>query len=179
LEVHIPTLTLNPITYWSDGLVRAEVIASLPMFRSGLRPDEIELLASGFNEETIPADTVVFPQDSRADKLYVVLSGRLEIRFKPYDGEVITVAELKPGGVLGWSAALGRRNYTSSAVAIEDSQLLSIRGQVLRRLCETHPTTGVVILERLAEVIAERLRSTHEHVVEMLRQGMSVGKELE
>jgi hypothetical protein len=46
----------------------------------------------------------------------------------------------------------------------------------LRRLCETHPKTGVVILERLAEVIAERLRSTHEHVVEMLRQGLTSGK---
>jgi CRP-like cAMP-binding protein len=68
--------------------------------------------------------------------------------------------------------------YTSSAVALEDSQLLSIRGQVLRRLCETHPKTGVVILERLAEVIAERLRSTHEHVVEMLRQGMHGGEGL-
>lgn len=160
-------------------MVRAEVISSLPMFRSGLRPDEIELLAAGFNEEDSPAGTVLFPQGSRADKLYVVLSGRLEIRFKPYDGEVLTVAVIQEGGVLGWSAALGRRTYTSSAVAIEDSRLLSIRGQVLRRLCESHPTTGVVILERLAEVIAERLRSTHEHVVEMLRQGMTTGKGLE
>jgi CRP-like cAMP-binding protein len=159
-------------------LVRAEVISSLPMFRSGLRPDEIELLAASFNEEAVSAETVLFPQGSRADKLYVVLSGRLAIYFKPYDGEVLNVAELRAGDVLGWSAALGRRMYTSSAVALEDSQLLSIRGQVLRRLCETHPKTGVVILERLAEVIAERLRSTHEHVVEMLRQGMHGGEGL-
>jgi CRP/FNR family cyclic AMP-dependent transcriptional regulator len=153
-------------------LVDAEVIASLPMFREGLQADEVELLAPHFNEESVPAGAVLFPQDSRADKLYVVLSGRLEIRFKPYDGEILTVAELKEGGVLGWSSVLGRRNYTSSAVAIEDSRVLSIRGQALRRLCETHPKTGVVILERLAEVIAERLRSTHEHVVRMLQEGM-------
>jgi CRP-like cAMP-binding protein len=149
------------------------------MFRGGLQADEVELLAARFNEETVSAGAVLFPQDARADKLYVVLSGRVEIRFKPYDGEVLTVAELRDGGVLGWSAALGRRTYTSSAVAIEDSRLLSIRGQVLRRLCETHPKTGVVILERLAEVIAERLRSTHEHVVNMLKDGMHAGVGLE
>jgi len=154
-------------------LVHAEVISSLPMFRSGLQADEIELLAASFNEETAPAETVVFPQGARADKLYVVLSGRLAIRFKPYDGEVLTVAELEAGDVFGWSAALGRRTYTSSAVALDDSRMLSVRGQVLRRLCESHPKTGVVILERLAEVIAERLRSTHKHVVEMLREGMA------
>jgi hypothetical protein len=43
---------------------------------------------------------------------------------------------------------------------------------VLRRLCETHPETGVVLLERLAEVIAERLRNTHQCVVDLLRQGV-------
>jgi CRP-like cAMP-binding protein len=160
-------------------LVHAEVISSLPLFRGVLEADEVELLATRFNQETVPAGAVVFPQDARAEKLYVVLSGRVEIRFKPYDGEVLTVAELTDGGVLGWSAALGRRRYTSSAVAVEDSRLLSIRGQVLRRLCETHPETGVVILERLAEVIAERLRSTHEHVVKMLQEGMHAGVGLE
>jgi hypothetical protein len=30
-------------------------------------------------------------------------------------------------------------------------------------------------LERLAGVIAERLRNTHQHVVAMLRQGLRVG----
>lgn len=155
------------------------MITSLPLFRGGLKADEVELLATRFNEESFAAGDVVFPQDARADKLYVVVSGRVEIRFKPYDGEVISVAELTDGGVLGWSAALGRRAYTSSAVAMEDSNLLSIRGQVLRRLCETHPQTGVVILERLAEVIAERLRSTHEHVVRMLKEGMHAGVGLE
>lgn len=157
-------------------MVRAELISSLPLFRRGLRADEIELLAARFNEEAALAETVVFHQGARADKLYVVQSGRLAIRFKPYDGEVLTVAELEAGDVFGWSAALGRRVYTSSAVALEDSRMLSIRGHVLRRLCETHPKTGVVILERLAEVIAERLRSTHAQVVEMLRQGMASEK---
>ena len=157
-------------------MVHSDVIASLPIFQSGLRVDEIELLATRFYEEAVLAGSVLFPQGARADKLYVVLSGRLAIRFKPYDGEILTVSEITVGGVLGWSAALGRRTYTSSAVALEDSRLLSIRGQVLRRLCETHPKTGVVILERLAEVIAERLRSTHEHVVEMLRQGLASGE---
>src|SRR3990172_3370955 len=164
---------IEAILWRESSLVHSEVIASLPIFQSGLRVDEIELLASRFYEETVLAGSVLFPQGARADKLYVVLSGRLAIRFKPYDGEVLTVAELEAGDVFGWSAALGRRTYTSSSVALDDSRMLSVRVQVLRRLCESHPKTGVVILERLAEVIAERLRSTHKHVVDMLREGMT------
>jgi hypothetical protein len=47
----------------------------------------------------------------------------------------------------------------------------------LRRICEDHPATGVILLERLAEVIALRLTSTHGHVMEMLRQGVRPGRE--
>jgi len=114
----------------------------------------------------------VFAQDDPADRLYVLLSGRVAIRFKPHDGETLTVTEIAPGGVFGWSAALGRRSYTSSAVSLEAGEALGLRGADLRRLCETQPDTGVVILERLAEVIAERLRSTHAQVVDLLRLGM-------
>jgi CRP-like cAMP-binding protein len=101
-----------------------------------------------------------------------MISGRVAIRFKPEDGETITVTEIEKGGVFGWSAALGRRRYTSCAVCLADTETLNIRGDDLRKLCETHPETGVIVLERLAEVIAERLRNTHSHVVELLHQGM-------
>ena len=34
------------------------------------------------------------------------------------------------------------------------------------------PDTGVIILERLAEVIAQRLQKTHAYVVAMLHEGI-------
>jgi hypothetical protein len=45
----------------------------------------------------------------------------------------------------------------------------------LRCLCETHPDTGVVILERLASVIAERFAQHHHHILDLLNQGMDSG----
>ncbi len=152
-------------------MLAAEALKSLPFF-SGLEPAEIDLLSTRFQAEDRPTGHVFFNQGEHADRLYLVVSGRVSIRFKPDDGDVLPVADIGPGGVFGWSSALGRRAYTSSAVGVEDCTTLSIRGAALRRLCETHPGTGVVLLERLAEVIAERLRNTHEHVVEMLRQNI-------
>jgi CRP/FNR family transcriptional regulator, cyclic AMP receptor protein len=139
---------------------------------SGFSDTQLDSLAKLFEGEHLQAGETIFAQDDPADRLYVLLSGRVAIRFKPHDGEVLTVTEIAPGGVFGWSAALGRRSYTSSAVCLEAGEALGLRGADLRRLCETQPDTGVVILERLAEVIAQRLRSTHEQVVELLRLGM-------
>ena len=42
----------------------------------------------------------------------------------------------------------------------------------LRKLCEQHPDTGVLLLDRLATVIAQRLRNTHEQVVALLEVGL-------
>jgi CRP-like cAMP-binding protein len=139
---------------------------------TGFSDTQLSALAELSEGEQLQSGQIIFAQDDPADRLYVLLSGRVAIRFKPHDGETLTVTEIRQGGVFGWSAALGRRSYTSSAVCLEAGEALGLRGADLRRLCETQPETGVVILERLAEVIAQRLRSTHEQVVELLRLGM-------
>jgi CRP/FNR family cyclic AMP-dependent transcriptional regulator len=141
-------------------------------FFQGLDPSERELILKRFRPEQHEAGAVIFQQDHPADRLYLLVTGQVEIIFKPYDGEQLTVSLIGPGGVFGWSAALGRPSYTSGAVCVSDSECLSIRGSDLRRMCEEHPATGVVLLERLAEAIAQRLTSTHEHVMELLRQGI-------
>lgn len=149
-----------------------KTVETLPFFK-GLAPDQMDLLVAQSTHDSYPKDTVIFSQGDRAEMLYILIEGRVEIRFKPEDGELLTVGEIKEGGVFGWSAALGRRIYTSCAVCLVDSRAVSLRGEVLQRIYHDSPETGVVILERLAEVIAQRLQNTHAHVVEMLQRGMS------
>jgi CRP-like cAMP-binding protein len=118
-------------------------------------------------------DQVIFKQGDRADFLYFVLEGKVSIQFNPDDGPVLCVAEVNEGDVFGWSAALGSECYTSSAVCTERGVFIRMEGQELKKLCQEHPETGILILNRLAGVIAQRLRGTHEKVVELLHQGLN------
>jgi CRP-like cAMP-binding protein len=59
--------------------------------------------------------------------LYVLMDGQVAIRFKPHDGDWLTVTDVQAGGVFGWSAALGRRRYTSSAICLQESHAYSIK----------------------------------------------------
>lgn len=115
---------------------------------------------------------VIFEQGDPADFLYLLLDGEVVVHFKPDDGPALVVAHIRPEGVVGWSAALGSRAYTSSAECATDCEMLQIRGEDLRQLCEQQPETGNLLLERLAVVIAERLRNTHNHVIALLEQGL-------
>jgi CRP/FNR family cyclic AMP-dependent transcriptional regulator len=144
---------------------------------TGFSDTQLSALAELSEGEQLQSGQIIFAQDDPAERLYVLLSGRVAIRFKPHDGETLTVTEIRQGGVFGWSAALGRRSYTSSAVCLEAGEALGLRGADLRRLCETQPETVVVILERLAEVIAQRLQATHAQVLALLRQGMHSGRD--
>ena len=141
-------------------------------FFSGLSAADIQLLAPFFAPQTWVAGTVVFEQGDYAEYLYLVASGELTIRYKPDDGPMMNVTHIQPGGVFGWSAAMGNPTYTSGAVCALDSEVLRIRGTDLRMLGEKHPELGKVILNRLSAIIAQRQLSQQSRVNSMLANGM-------
>lgn len=154
----------------------ANVFPSLFLFQD-LLPEHVNLLQPLFAPCEFDADSVLFEQGDPAENLFAVVSGEVVVNFKPDDGPVIVVARVRTGSIVGWSAALGSRHYTSSAVCTTYTQLLRVRGDDLRRLCLQHPKTGTVFLDRLATVIAERLHSTHDMVLSLLQLGLTSTQE--
>jgi len=150
----------------------ADSFPNLFLFR-GLTSEQLNLLQPLFIPGEFTADTVLFEQGDPAENLFAVVSGEVVVNFKPDDGPMIVVACVRPGSIVGWSAALGSRRYTSSAVCTTYTQLLRVRGDDLRRLCLQHPDTGMIFLDRLATVIAERLHSTHDLVLSLLQLGLT------
>jgi CRP/FNR family cyclic AMP-dependent transcriptional regulator len=150
----------------------ADSFPNLFLFRN-LSTTHLELINPLFIPCEFTADSVLFEQGDLADYLFAVVSGEVVVSFKPDDGPNIMVARVQPGSIVGWSAALGSRRYTSSAICTTYTQLLRVRGDDLRRLCLQHPDTGTIILDRLATVIAERLHSTHDLVLSLLQLGLT------
>jgi CRP-like cAMP-binding protein len=139
---------------------------------AGLDGSQISQLSPYIVESRFPKGSMIFAQGKPANFLYILLDGEVVINYKPYDGPPLVVAHIEPGGVFGWSAALGRENYTSSATAVQDSLTYRLRGVSLLLICEKYPDTGQILLNRLASVIAERLQSTHTQVLGILSQGL-------
>jgi CRP-like cAMP-binding protein len=141
-------------------------------FIQGFTPEEIETLRPLFQVACLPAGAILFEQGCPADQFYIVSAGEVIIRYKPEDGPALILTRVREQGVVGWSAAIGSPYYTSSAVCAEESQLLVVRSDDLRRFYECHPHTAELLLERLAALIADRLRHTHPQIMAMLENGM-------
>jgi CRP-like cAMP-binding protein len=142
-----------------------------PLFH-GVDAQHLALLRPLFERVSYRSGTVVIEQGDAADFLYLIERGRLEISYKPYDGEPITITHVEDGGLFGWSAVVGSPNYTSSGIAIDELHAMRIRGSDLRKLCAENPQAGRVILDRLAGEVSSRWKDAHEQIKSILRNGM-------
>jgi CRP-like cAMP-binding protein len=148
-------------------------LAQLSLFQ-GFAPAQLENITSMLKFEHFQPGETIFEQGKAADHLYILLSGEVVVRYKPYDGPALTVARIRPGGVFGWSAAMMREIYSSGAQADLECEVYRISGCKLRWLCENEPETGSLLVNRLASVIAERLKNTHTQIVNILTEGMDL-----
>ena len=147
-------------------------------------------LFSGFDREDInrivpilhacqfSKDTLIFQQGTEARNFYILLSGEVVVKYKPYDGEALVIGHICPEDLFGWSAALGRPKYTSSAFAILPCEAVCISVAQMRQFCENNPVLGRQLLERMASGIAFRLRSTYDEVLGLLTRGMDLANQV-
>lgn len=132
----------------------------------------IDLILPLLEPCTFPDQYRIFQQDAAAEAFFILLEGEVVVKYKPYDGEALTIARICPEDVFGWSAALGRPKYTSSAYTASPCSAVRIQVQHLQEFCKNHPDLGMILLERLASGIADRLRSTYDEVLALLTHGM-------
>jgi CRP-like cAMP-binding protein len=153
-----------------------EIFDQLAIFE-GMDNTQRALLQSYFIVCGCAADEIIFRQGDHAEYLYVVIEGEVAVRFKPDDAPELVVSRIKEGEVFGWSAAFGRGTYTSGATCTKPSKFLRVRGSHLKMLRENHPETGILILERLAVIVAKRIENSEDHsqVVAFLEHGLKNG----
>lgn len=151
-----------------------DILKQFPLF-DGFSEEEIAVLSPLFVTGEYHSGTVIFEQGESAVYFYLMISGEVAINFKPEDGEDIVITRIKPGGMVGWSAVIGRRSYTSAAICTEYSKLLRVRGSDLQELCVQHPETGNKFVDRMADVVAQRLDSSHPQVLQLLENGLRNG----
>lgn len=138
-----------------------------------LNEKQVELLRPLFEKFDCQPGKVIFQQGERAEFLYLLIDGKVDISFKPYDGNPMTIAHVGTGGLFGWSAVVGSDKYTSSAVAIEPVNAYRIQGRELRRFCREHPEAGREILDCLADNVSFRWKNAHKQVQSFFFQGLT------
>ncbi len=149
-----------------------ESLTHIPLFQE-LEAEQFSQLEPLFEFYSCPAETVIFEQGDPAVHLYLILEGSVSIRYKPYDGELITLTHLRHGDAFGWSAVVGSPHYTSSIVSDTEMHAIRIRGTELWYLCLKYPETGRIVLNGLARVVSSRWKNADAQIQAILDKGMA------
>jgi CRP/FNR family cyclic AMP-dependent transcriptional regulator len=133
---------------------------TLPTFSwiGHLKPDDRDLLSS--YGEFFPGHpgNVIIAEGALQTEVFVVISGKLEVRAKQDDGSEILLAHVVPGETLGEISLFHPGPAAATVTAIEFSQLWRIADADLMHFMEENPGAGNILLRTLASILAQRLR---------------------
>ncbi|MBK8784511.1 MAG: cyclic nucleotide-binding domain-containing protein [Anaerolineales bacterium] len=145
----------------------SDLLPTIGLFQ-GFDVNQIALLKHLFEDFSCMSGQIIFNQGDVAKYLYLILSGDVAIRYKPYDGPPLTLTRLHAGDVFGWSAVIGSSKYTSSIVSETAVEAIRIQGNHLWTLAGEHPETGKALINRLALIVSPRWENAHKQIQSLL-----------
>ncbi|MCU1308170.1 MAG: cyclic nucleotide-binding protein [Acidobacteriaceae bacterium] len=123
-----------------------------------LDDQESESLCALMETSHFDKGDTVFNAGDAGDSIYIVRSGRVEVYIENYEGHKIILRENETGDVFGDISLLDGGPRTATAVAVEDTEVLSLDRDNLLELVTKHPHAGLDLLT----VMGQRLRATNE-----------------
>jgi CRP/FNR family cyclic AMP-dependent transcriptional regulator len=119
----------------------------------------------------------IFEEGEPARSLFLIQAGKVELRFKIVcfnEMQEITMDQEAEGGVVGWSAIIPPHQYTLSAYAVEDCELLEIHQADIQRLCEANTRLGFQFMTNTAQIIGQRYEITRRMLVAEIQHNFKV-----
>ena len=130
------------------------VLKRLPIFQD-LGYKELKAVERILHRRTYRADEIIFKEYEPGVGMYIIESGKVNITLGKENKLLVL---LSSGDFFGEMALILEGQRTASAIATEPTKVLGFFQPDLFNLLETSPKTGNKILQRLAQMIAERLR---------------------
>jgi CRP-like cAMP-binding protein len=136
-----------------------ELLRSVPLF-SELSDVDVASLARLAARRSYPKDTVVFFENEEGDFFFTIVGGRIKVTILGDDGREIILSMLGPGDFFGEMALLDNEPRSATAIAVEESELLSLHRTDFQSVIGDNPA----ISNALIKVLTARLRRANHQI---------------
>lgn len=129
---------------------------------SGMPREDCDRIIETCTAKTFDEGEAVFAEGDEGSSLWIVEGGSVEA-FKVFSGDVDRpIGAFREGDIFGEISFLDGSHRSAGARAIEESTLLNLKRDDFDRLAEDHTAVAKAFYERLACIIADRLRITNQ-----------------
>ena len=98
-----------------------------------LEEEDYKTLKSLLKWQTLASGEVLFRQNDLAESMYIVISGRLNVKIKDEDKKYHSVGEISKGESVGEIAILTEKPRSASVFALRDSVVVELKKDILFR----------------------------------------------
>jgi small-conductance mechanosensitive channel len=147
--LHIERRTAAEIADGKGGAI-AERLGAVDIF-APLSADETEMLAKASVSHIFAPGELVIRAGDPGSSMFVVHNGRVSVQITE-NGRPRTVATLNEGDFFGEMALFTGEPRTASVLAIEETEVLEIGHDAMKRVFDTNPD----LVESLSHIIGER-----------------------
>ncbi|WP_084624095.1 SLC26A/SulP transporter family protein [Oceanospirillum beijerinckii] len=162
---------------WCEG----ELLNRLPSNESGeyplesilrerldLMPYEVVHLIRYFEPVTVKAGEYFIKQGDNANSMYLITKGKVEIQQELGEGAHKRVKTMMPGTIIGEMGVYTSSTRTTSAIAMEDTQLMKLTERSLLDMEANSQLMAIRVHRFVVMLLADRLDSSRKVAQELL-----------
>lgn len=130
-------------------------LQDFPLFR-GLSAENLKLLASQALQRKFKQGDLLIGEEDPIRAFYVVTSGQLKLYKSSSEGKEQTLSLLRPGDPFGLCTAFATESFPANAMAIEESTVFIIPGELMENVAKKEP----VLLLNIIQILSQRLKES-------------------
>lgn len=131
-------------------------------FLSAIHPSKRRELISRFETRALDSGEVLVRQGNQAEGLYLIASGGVQVTSKDSNGELVVLAELGPGEVVGEISLVLRRPTTADVVAVHPTVVYQLTRERFQETIREYPG----LLNELYELATKREEETRSVIAQ-------------
>jgi CRP-like cAMP-binding protein len=139
-------------------------------FVAGLGGGERRRLTSFARLVRAQRDEVLLREGEPTPYLGIVITGRVALRMRLPGRDPVTIATVEAGDIVGWSAVVAPYRATSTAVAVESTEMIALDGSPLRQALESDEDLAAALYPRILRSVARRLEGTRLQLLDLFGQ---------
>ena len=143
-----------------------QILANQAFFK-GMNETYLLMLADHASFVSYKTGQFVFNQNEEADTFYLITEGKIALEVITVSQGPLVIQTLGPNELLGWSWLFPPYRWHFDAIASVDSKAIAFDGKWLRQKCKEDPELGHELMQRIAQVLVQRLQATRLQLLDV------------
>jgi CRP-like cAMP-binding protein len=163
---------VKPLSETKIGKAVTDFLFSFPFFES-LTAEELLHIAEHINFLEIESGEILFREGDKADCVYFVVDGRLDVIKESASGKEggldrVVLSTLSKGRSIGEMSVIENKPRSATVKARSKATLVALTSEGFDIILEEYPKIGIKILKGISRLLSVNLRKTSSRLADHL-----------